>query len=434
MNRTTKIFQIEDTDLFKQQLFEWAQSFQDITYLDSHTAKNHQDIYSQFDALLAVDAFTAIKTDALDGFSKLNDYQLITNDWLFGFMSFELKEDSHHLPSKQENLIDFPELYFFQPKKLILLKNNQVYCHYLPLCDDEIEVDFAAISAIHPMANKIDLASFELKPRTSKANYLQAANQLLAHIQRGDIYEINYCLEFYADEILINPFSVFKALNNFAQSPFASFFRSKDLFIMSATPERYLQRFDNKVVSQPIKGTAKRFLDHLLDEKSKSDLKSNDKEISENVMIVDLVRNDLSITAKKKTVQVEELCEVYTFNQVHQMISTISSKVEQETTSSTLLKTTFPMGSMTGAPKKSALSLIETFEDFRRGIYSGSVGYFDPKGNFDFNVIIRTLLYNAQKKYLSYGAGSALTARADAEKEYEECLLKVAMINQIFKN
>jgi para-aminobenzoate synthetase component 1 len=263
---------------------------------------------------------------------------------------------------------------------------------------------------------------------------MQVANQLLAHIQRGDIYEINYCLEFYADEILINPFGVFKALNNFAQSPFASFFRSKDLFIMSATPERYLQRIDNKVVSQPIKGTAKRFLNQAADEKSKSDLKSNAKEVIENVMIVDLVRNDLSITAKKKSVQVEEICEVYTFNQVHQMISTISSEVEQETTSSTLLKTTFPMGSMTGAPKKSALSLIETFEDFRRGIYSGSVGYFDPKGNFDFNVIIRTLLYNAQKKYLSYGAGSALTARADAEKEYEECLLKVAMINQIFKN
>jgi len=433
MNRTIKVFQVDDQTIFKQQMFQWSHASEDIVYLDSHSSKNHQDNFSQFEALLAVDAFTAIKTDALDGFAKLNDYQQSTNDWIFGFISFELREDTHHLPSKKQNNIDFPDLYFFQPKKLILLKNNQVFFHYLPLCDDEITDDFNNILKIGPTEKTFTKTTFELKPQTSQQDYLKAANQLMAHIQRGDIYEINYCLEFYANDTIIYPFEVFLALNKFAESPFASFFKTNNLYIMSATPERYLQRMNNKVVSQPIKGTSQRFDNYLLDKQSKENLKKNAKEIAENVMIVDLVRNDLSMTAIKNTVKVDELCEVYTFNQVHQLISTISSEVEQNIPSSTLLKTTFPMGSMTGAPKQSALALIEEFEDFRRGVYSGSLGYFDPNGNFDFNVIIRTLLYNAQNKYLSYSAGSALTAQANAQKEYEECLLKVAMINQIFK-
>ena len=194
-----------------------------------------------------------------------------------------------------------------------------------------------------------------------------------------------------------------------------------------------MKRNGNKLISQPIKGTAKRFEDENEDLKSKNNLKNNAKELSENIMIVDLVRNDLSITAEKGSVSVDELCEVYTFNQVHQMISTIVSEVKHGTSASEILKTTFPMGSMTGAPKFSALQLIEKQEDFRRGVYSGSVGYFEPNGNFDFNVIIRSLLYNSTQRYLSYSAGSALTAQANPEQEYEECLLKAKIIHQIFK-
>ena len=151
-------------------------------------------------------------------------------------------------------------------------------------------------------------------------------------------------------------------------------------------------------------------------------------------MIVDLVRNDLSHTAKKGSVHVEELCEVYTFEQVHQLISTITSLVEKETSAVSILKSTFPMGSMTGAPKISAMKIIENLEETKRGLYSGAIGYFDPKGNFDFNVVIRSILYNSKNHYVSYSVGSAITAQSDPLKEYEECFIKAKAMQSVLEN
>lgn len=433
MKRTTKSFNVQCAETFKMQMFLWSKGFDEIQFLDSNTGYNHKDIYTNFDCLLAVEAFTAIKTDAFQGFEKLNDYQKITNDWLFGFLSFDLKEDSHHLACQKDNPLESSALYFFQPKKLIILNNKKVSFHYLPLCDDEILRDFEEISNINLNENLATFSNVQFKSKTSRESYIENANELLKNIQLGNIYEVNYCIEFFDDEAEINPFDSFLKLNELTKSPFASFVKFRDLYVLCASPERYLSRKENKVISQPIKGTAKRFEDENLDKTSKENLNSNAKEISENVMIVDLVRNDLSITAKKRSVEVEELCEVYSFKQVHQMISTIVSQVNDEVSNAQLLKTTFPMGSMTGAPKLSALQLIDKFEDFNRGIYSGAIGYFDSNGNFDFNVVIRTLLYNSHQKYLSYRAGSALTAQANPEHEYEECLLKAKVIYQIFK-
>lgn len=432
MKRSEKIFDLIDIEGFNKQLLKWSQTFQEIVFLDSNTTSNHHDKYSQFDYLLAVDGFTSIKTDTQNGFDKLNEFQKHNQDWLFGFLSFDLKEDTHQIASQQINFLGFPDLYFFQPKKLIIVKNKQAHFLYLPLFDDEIDVDFEAINSLNHNFETIEKREVDFQLRTPKTDYLKSASQLLKEIQLGNIYEVNYCVEFYKDHFEINPVSTFNKLNQLAKSPFAAFVSIHDFYVMSASPERYLLRRENKVVSQPIKGTAQRFENVEADEKSKNDLKSNAKEISENVMIVDLVRNDLSITAKKNTVKVEELCEIYTFNQVHQMISTVVSEVEDEISSVELLKTTFPMGSMTGAPKHSALKLIDKYENFKRGIYSGAIGYFDPKGNFDFNVVIRTLLYNAQTKYLSYSAGSALTSQANAAHEYEECLLKAQILSKLF--
>ena len=433
MKRSSQSFFIEDINLFKQKLFAWSRLFNEVAFLDSNTSQNHQDIYSSFDFLLAVEGFTSIKTDSFNGFEKLNDFQKNANDWLFGFLSFDLKEDTYQLPCKKSNSLDFPSLYFFQPKKIILIKDNVVYFYYLPLCDEDIFSDYEAINNTTLSVEKISQKSINFKQRTSKESYIIKANQLLQDIQLGNIYEVNYCIEFYDDDANINPHDIFFRLNALAKSPFASFFRIYDKYIICASPERFLKRKGNKLISQPIKGTARRFEDENEDLISKNNLKNNAKEISENIMIVDLVRNDLSITAEKGSVSVEELCEVYTFNQVHQMISTIVSEVKHGTSATDVLKTTFPMGSMTGAPKFSALQLIEKHEDFRRGVYSGSVGYFDPNGNFDFNVIIRSLLYNSTQRYLSYSAGSALTAQANPQQEYEECLLKAKIIHQIFK-
>jgi len=191
-----------------------------------------------------------------------------------------------------------------------------------------------------------------------------------------------------------------------------------------------MKKTGNTIISQPIKGTIKRSVNTQEDEKLKEKLFNDPKERAENVMIVDLVRNDLSRTAKKQSVKVEELYGIYSFKHVHQMISTIKSEIEPETDIVEVIKNAFPMGSMTGAPKVRAMQLIEKFERTKRGLYSGAFGYFSPENDFDFNVVIRSLLYNETKKYVSFTVGGAITSLANAKDEYNECLVKAtALIN-----
>jgi len=213
-------------------------------------------------------------------------------------------------------------------------------------------------------------------------------------------------------------------LNKLSPTPFANYFKINDHYIISATPERFLSRRGRKLISQPIKGTSSRNSDFIKDTEQKEALYSNEKERAENVMIVDLVRNDLTKSAKQGTVRVEELFGVYSFKQVHQMISTVVCDLDENLSNAKIISNTFPMGSMTGAPKISAMQLAEKYESSKRGVYSGAVGYFAPNADFDFNVVIRTLLYNAKNKYLSFHVGSAITLDSDPEGEYEECLLK----------
>ena len=199
---------------------------------------------------------------------------------------------------------------------------------------------------------------------------------------------------------------------------------------MCSSPERYLCKRGSELISQPIKGTAGRNADPNKDRQVIFELQNDLKERSENIMITDLVRNDLSKIASKGSVEVVELCKVYSFKQVHQMISTITAKVSGSTNPVMCIENTFPMGSMTGAPKLSAMQIIESLENTKRGLYSGSIGYFEPKGDFDFNVVIRSILYNSEKPYVSFSVGSAITAQATPEKEYEECLLKAKAMRE----
>jgi para-aminobenzoate synthetase component 1 len=238
-------------------------------------------------------------------------------------------------------------------------------------------------------------------------------------------------MEFYSEDALIHPVEIYQKLNTISEPPFASYFKNKEHYLMCASPERYLKKEGNKVLSQPIKGTAQRFFDDELDAQAKFELSSNPKERSENIMIVDLVRNDLSKTATKGSVTVEELCEIYSFKQVHQMVSTVISEVEPTIAPIEIIKTTFPMGSMTGAPKISAMNIIENLEETQRGLYSGSIGFFMPNGDFDFNVVIRSILYNAENKYLSFSVGSAITSLSIPEREYDECLLKAKAMFEV---
>jgi len=429
--RISASFTVSDIARFKERLLLWAQQFEEIVWLDSN---EHHGKYSSFDALLAVDALTTIKTDSDEAFKKLKEFQGQAKDYIFGYLSYDLKNDVERLSSKNDDGLGFAELFFFQPKKIIKITGNTVLFEYLLMVDDEVQSDFELISkGLRVEEPTVITENIRIKLRIFKDEYFRQVRKMLNHIHRGDIYEANFCQEFYAEDTQISPFKTYQKLNKISEAPFASFLRVYDNFLLSASPERYLRKEGEKIISQPIKGTAKRASEVEEDKRLITALKGDPKERAENIMIVDLVRNDLSKSALKGSVEVEELCEVYTFEQVHQMISTVVANVADNVNPVDIIKQTFPMGSMTGAPKVSAMKIIEELEAFKRGLYSGAVGYFTPRGDFDFNVVIRSILYNATKKYVSYSVGGAITAKAIPEKEYEECLLKAKAMREVLE-
>lgn len=431
MLRTKLTYKPQNVEAFKRQLLLWAQEFDEVVWLDSN---NHKQEYTSFEAVLAVDALTSIQTDYYTAFDKLKEYQSITKDWLFGYLTYDLKNDVEDLDSKNFDGLNFPDLYFFQPKKMFLFKGDEVEIQYLKAVDDALEGDLATIKQIDALSVINKRNSVKIKLRIHKDKYFEKVTAMLNHIHRGDIYEANFCQEFYAEETELNPLETYINLNEISKAPFASFIKCYDKYVMSTSPERYIKKVGDTIISQPIKGTAKRSKDFVEDETLKANLSKDEKERSENIMIVDLVRNDLSKTAVKGSVKVKELCKVYTFDQVHQMISTVTSQVEIDTHVVDIIKSTFPMGSMTGAPKISAMEIIEKLEETKRGMYSGAIGYFTPENDFDFNVVIRSILYNATKKYVSYSVGGAITAKSIPLKEYEECLVKAKAMREVLEN
>jgi len=413
----------------KERLLQWSQQFREVVWLDSN---NYHQAYSSYDAVLAVDAFTILQTDATEAFDKLKEYQSHTKDWLFGYLTYDLKYDTENLKSANFDGLDFPELYFFQPKKVFLLKDNVLEIQYLHFVDDELEEDYVEIITIDNESVKFEEENkpIKIKLRMTKDSYFDKFQKIHNHICRGDIYEMNFCQEFYAENTEIDPLHVYENLNAISSPPFATFFKLEDKYLLSASPERYVRKENTLIISQPIKGTAKRSSNSIEDKQLKSDLEHDEKERSENIMIVDLVRNDLSKTATKGSVKVTELCKVYSFDQVHQMISTVTAEVLHAKSPVEVLRTTYPMGSMTGAPKVSAMKIIEELEETKRGLYSGAVGYFTPDNDFDFNVIIRSILYNKSNKYVSYSVGGAITVKSTAEAEYQECLIKAKAMRE----
>ncbi|MES2543511.1 MAG: anthranilate synthase component I family protein [Bacteroidota bacterium] len=424
----TAIFKtISNPQKFRTQLLSWSQQFREVVFLESN---NYPQQYGTYDLVLAVDAFTSILTDYHNAFEDLKTYQQTTQDWLFGYLAYDLKNDLEELNSNNFDGLGFPDLFFFQPKKLFLLKGNQFEVQYLSMCDDELDEDFEAVLHFQN-PSVVTPSSIQVQQRISKEGYLKKVNEVLFQINQGNLYEANFCMEFYAENANIDPMGIYQKLNAISEPPFAVFFKNNKNFLLSASPERYLRKEGTKVISQPIKGTSKRFSENDLDDKSKEALSNDSKEKAENIMIVDLVRNDLSHTAIKGSVHVEELCKIYSFKQVHQMISTVVSEVLHTISPVEIIKTTFPMGSMTGAPKIAAMQIIEQLEETKRGLYSGAVGYFTPSGDFDFNVVIRSILYNQENNYVSFSVGSAITTESVAENEYEECLLKAKAMRTV---
>ncbi len=437
MQRTTRTYSIKSISNLNEKLLQWAQQYETAVWLDSN---HHNQGYNSFHSILAVDEFTSIQTDVVNAFEKLKEYQSITQDYLFGYLSYDVKNATENLTSTNSDGLGFAELFFFQPQKILFVKNNSIEFQYLTMVDDEIDTDFEAICTQEIKQKNTASTRLEnggnivIKPRIQKQDYLFKVGEILEHIHKGDIYEANFCQEFYAENTRINPLDIYEDLNTISEAPFATFLKIDNQYLLCASPERYLKKEGAKIISQPIKGTAKRLVDLQEDQKTATALSKDIKERSENIMIVDLVRNDLSKSAKKGSVRVEELCKVSSFKQVHQMISTVVSELKDDVHLIDVIKDTFPMGSMTGAPKISAMKIIETLEETKRGLYSGTVGYFTPMGNFDFNVVIRSILYDSEKKYLSFSVGSAITAKSTPEKEYEECLLKAKAMQFVLTN
>jgi para-aminobenzoate synthetase component I len=424
VDRVYKTFPVDDIISLKQQVLSWCNRFNICCFFDNH---EYQSNLHSYECLAAAGA-TCIFEPGDDFFASLSAFDNSVNDWIFGHFNYDLKNlVDTQLTSSHRDEIRFPDCFLFIPQVVIKLSEQFLE---IGAVDDNADLIYKQILDEQIVDKGIE--PVELQPRITRSEYIATINKLLAHLKRGDCYEVNYCQEFFANAI-IAPLAVYKRLNRISPNPFSAFYRVNNKYLLSASPERYIKKTGDTIISQPIKGTATRsLLNSEQDNYNKVALKNSPKERSENVMVVDIVRNDLSKICMEGTVKVDELFGVYSFPNVHQMISTVSGQLKNGLRVSDVLKATFPMGSMTGAPKKRVMELIEKYEVTKRGIYSGTVGYISPQKDFDFSVVIRSIMYNESLNYLSYQVGGGITYYSDPGKEYDECLLKAKAINAVF--
>lgn len=409
-------------------MLNWANRFSILCFLDNQQYKGEHHSY---ECLLGAGSIQQLECSAGTAFSQLQQLQSQTGDWLFGHLGYDLKNELFPLTSSHNDAVGFADMFFFVPEIVLQLSEDaiQIGTHG----DDHARI-FAAIMNTDAAAPVASNGHLHVQQRFSKQEYISIIEKLKQHILRGDCYEINFCQQFFAENATLSPVATYQALSTLSPNPFSAFYKCNDKYLLCASPERYLRKEGNKLWSQPIKGTMPRDnKDQLNDAQHKHDLYNSAKDRSENVMVVDLVRNDLAIVCEEGSVQVDELFGIYSFPQVHQMISTISGTLRKDLQWIDAIKATFPMGSMTGAPKRKVLELIEQYEVVKRGIFSGAVGYITPDADFDFNVVIRSILYNATKKNISWLAGGGITFYSDPVMEYEESLLKAAAIRKVLE-
>lgn len=425
---TSYSFAISNFEETKQKLLNWANRFSSFCFLDNH---QYQIAPHSFECLLAAGVKRSVRLNTGNALEQLQDF--INDDerggtWLFGHLGYDLKNETEALSSDNDDRVGFPDLFFFEPEVLVRLNKKEMIIAADNAANIYAEVSGEATSRTAPHHN------VKIQNRFSRDAYISIINQLKQHILRGDCYEINFCVEFFAEGAVIDPVSVYRRLSAVSPNPFSALYKTAEHWLICASPERFLKKEGNRILSQPIKGTSARMAnDSEKDEQNREELLHSAKDRSENVMVVDLVRNDLSKICKEGTVQADELYGIYSFPQVHQMISTVSGELQEQISFSEIIRAVFPMGSMTGAPKKRVMELIEQYERTKRGIFSGALGYISPDGNFDFNVVIRSIMYNAQTQYLSFQAGSGITWYSHPEKEWEECLLKAEAIKKVLE-
>ncbi|MFN5134921.1 MAG: anthranilate synthase component I family protein [Chitinophagaceae bacterium] len=442
MQRRFQSFSITDFKKIKQQMLNFGNRFNICAFLDNHQYQlpgHEMECLAGFGCVKEIrcevagentnqgDAKVGVLANRKNSLLQLQEFLDNTNDWCFGHLSYDLKNEIEELTSEHENKIGFPVLCFFEPQYVLQLNEQQLKIG--SFADDHAQL-FEQICAME--VNDEQSNSVEVKERMSREQYISTIKKIQQHILRGDCYELNYCMEFFAESANINPVQVYQSLTKISPNPFSAFYKVHNKYLLCASPERFLRKKGNELLSQPIKGTLKRDVHNWEeDEVLKQQLFKSEKDRSENVMVVDLVRNDLSRVCKEGTVKVDELFGIYSFPQVHQMISTVSGEMNDGITFKQIIEATFPMGSMTGAPKRRVMQLIDEFEPTARGIFSGAMGYISPEKDFDFNVVIRSILYNESNNYLSYLVGSGITWYSDAANEYDECLLKAEAIRSV---
>ena len=414
MKRFSKSYSIINKDEFVEKIIQFSSVKNNFVLLNSN------DYSDEYDLIVAYGIESSIKSSD-NSLIKLDNYIDSVDDWVFGYLSYDLKNEIEDLNDKNEDIFNLPNINFFQPKVIWLIKNGTATIlsqNKKNLIDDWIQIN--SLNCLETL-NK---SKINLKSRGSKDDYIRKINRIKERILKGDCYEMNFCFDMYCKNNTIDPYQTYIKLNNYTRSPMSTFLKLDNLYLMSSSPERFIKKENKKIISQPIKGTAKRGLDSHEDKEITNKLLSDPKELSENHMIVDLVRNDLSRIAEKGSVRVKKLNKLNTFKRVHQLISTIEANIQSNIEFSKIIEGTFPMGSMTGAPKIKSMNIIDEYESVKRGLYSGSVGYIKPNKDFDFNVIIRSIIYDRSLKEINVSVGSAITFKSDPESEYDECLIK----------
>lgn len=416
-------FVVEDISVFKQKVLNWLKQFNTFCFLDS------SEYPGSYDFMVAAGANACFQSSEAGALAAFQAFTERHPTWLFGHLGYELATTEKANHSVKADPLLFPDIFFFEAKMLITCKGNEITI--------EANDPLGVLTTIEQVTAVITDSHKPLPPvqsRMTRDAYIATIEQLKKHIQRGDCYEINFCQEFFIDGADADPFSLFGKLSQKSPNPFSALYRLQDKWLLCASPERFIKKDKDRIFSQPIKGTLRRTNSGQGLEKERQLLAESKKDRAENVMIVDLVRNDLSRICQEGSVKVEELFGIYSFPQVHQMISTISGVLRPSVQFQDIINATFPMGSMTGAPKVKVMQLIDQYEKSRRGIFSGALGYIQPGGNFDFNVVIRSIIYNQTTQYLSFQAGGGITIYSDAAKEWEESMLKAKAIKDILSS
>lgn len=397
-------------------MLSWADRFSIFCFL------NGNGYEQSFPLVLAVGAKRSLHLQPGSAFSDLKKFYDEQPSWLFGHLGYQLTAETQGISMKHNGSSFFSPGFFFEPQIIIRVENNYV----------------SILSDTDPQNIRNEISNQEINTAThtpvavssiiNQNQYAETLRKVKEHIQKGDCYELNYCRQFFAKAADINPLDLYRALDSLSPNPFSACYRVNGSYCICASPERFILKEGARVFSQPMKGTAPRHSDTVEDARLKAALAESAKNRSENVMIVDLVRNDLSTFARRGSVHVPSVFEVRSYPHVHQMISTITCEVDDAVHWTDIIRNTFPMGSMTGAPKRRVAQLIDEYETGSRELFSGSIGYVDPSGDFDFNVVIRSVFYNRFSSSLTFWAGGGITHKSDIQEEYEETQLKAAAI------